>query len=97
MLQTNNSATPNVVTPQPTVASAVNGDLLQIEEYFSQHYLFRNNVLSGKYEVAKLTGHQGEKAEEMPPLLASHSRALEHHYLGHEDGTPRCKGCCQEC
>lgn len=64
MLQTNNSTVPNVATPQPTVASAVNDDLLQIEEYLSQHYLFRNNVLSGKYEVAKLTNPQGEKAEE---------------------------------
>lgn len=69
MQEKNNSTVPNVATPQPTVASAVNDDLLQIEEYLSQHYLFRNNVLSGKYEVAKLTNPQGEKTEETSPFL----------------------------
>lgn len=69
MQEKNNSTVPSVATPQPTVASAVNDDLLQIEEYLSQHYLFRNNVLSGKYEVAKLTNPQGEKTEETSPFL----------------------------
>ena len=31
---------------------AANPDLMQIEEFFEQNYLFRNNVLNGRYEVA---------------------------------------------
>ena len=31
---------------------AANPNLMQIEEFFEQNYLFRNNVLNGRYEVA---------------------------------------------
>jgi hypothetical protein len=31
---------------------AANPALMQIEEFFEQNYLFRNNVLNGRYEVA---------------------------------------------
>lgn len=64
MCKTNNPAAPIAANLQPTVAPAANNDLLQIEEYLSQHYLFRNNVLNGKYEVANLPDLQGEKADE---------------------------------
>ena len=33
---------------------AANPDLMQIEEFFEQNYLFRNNVLNGRYEVARV-------------------------------------------
>lgn len=64
MCKTNNPAAPIAANLQPTVAPAANNDLLQIEEYLSQHYLFRNNVLNGKYEVANLPDLRGEKADE---------------------------------
>ena len=31
---------------------AANPNLMQIEEFFEQNYLFRNNVLNSRYEVA---------------------------------------------
>ena len=33
---------------------AANPDLMQIEEFFEQNYLFRNNVLNGRYEVTRV-------------------------------------------
>ena len=33
---------------------AANPNLMQIEEFFEQNYLFRNNVLNGRYEVARV-------------------------------------------
>ncbi len=33
---------------------AANSDLMQIEEFFEQNYLFRNNVLNGRYEVTRV-------------------------------------------
>ena len=34
-----------------TLVVAANPDLMQIEDFFEQNYLFRNNVLNGRYEV----------------------------------------------
>ena len=34
---------------------AANPDLMQIEEFFEQNYLFRNNVLNGRYEVTHVS------------------------------------------
>ena len=34
---------------------AANPNLMQIEEFFEQNYLFRNNVLNGRYEVARVS------------------------------------------
>ena len=42
---------------------AANPDLMQIEEFFEQNYLFRNNVLNGRYEVT----HVGQN-----PLVWQH-------------------------
>jgi len=42
---------------------AANPDLMQIEEFFEQNYLFRNNVLNGRYEVT----HGGQN-----PLVWQH-------------------------
>ena len=33
---------------------AANPALMQIEEFFEQNYLFRNNVLNGRYEVTRV-------------------------------------------
>ena len=51
-----------IINDAATMAAA-NPDLMQIEEFFEQNYLFRNNVLNGRYEVT----HVGQN-----PLVWQH-------------------------